>query len=83
MSRIILGMANVVARLSGIDRMLRMHFIQQWYGLPVEDAIYDSQALRNFCRIDLSIESVPDATTLIENNAYSESVVCLWTKAHW
>jgi IS5 family transposase len=45
-----------------------MYFIQQWYGLAdeaVEDAIYDSQALRNFCRIDLAVESVPDATTLL------------------
>ena len=52
----------------GIERMLRMYFIQQWYGLAdvaVEDAIYDSQALRNFCGIDLSVESVPDATTLM------------------
>lgn len=52
----------------GIDRMLRMYFIQQWYGLAdvaVEDAIYDSLVLRNFCSIDLSIESVPDATTLM------------------
>ncbi len=52
----------------GIDRMLRMYFIQQWYRLAdvaVEDAIYDSQALRNFCSIDLSIKSVPDATTLM------------------
>ena len=52
----------------GIERMLRMYFIQQWYGLAdvaVEDAIYDSQALRNFCGIDLGVESVPDATTLM------------------
>ena len=52
----------------GIVRILRMYFIQQWYGLAdeaVEDAIYDSQALRNFCRIDLAVESVPDATTLL------------------
>jgi IS5 family transposase len=52
----------------GIARILRMYFIQQWYGLAdeaVEDAIYDSQALRNFCRIDLAVESVPDATTLL------------------
>ena len=52
----------------GIARMLRMYFIQQWYGLAdvaVEDAIYDSQALRNFCGIDLAVESVPDATTLM------------------
>lgn len=53
----------------GIERMLRMYFIQQWYGLAdeaVEDALYDSQALRNFCGIDLAVESVPDATTLMD-----------------
>src|SRR5438552_17229910 len=35
----------------GLERMLRMYFVQQWYGLAdeaVEDAIYASQALRNF-----------------------------------
>lgn len=53
---------------SGLERMLRMYFVQQWYGLAdeaVEDAISDSQALRNFMGIDLSRESVPDATTLM------------------
>jgi transposase, IS5 family len=45
----------------GLERMLRMYFIQQWYGLAdeaVEDAVYDSQALRNFMGIDLSRTSV-------------------------
>jgi IS5 family transposase len=32
----------------------------------LEDALYDSQALRNFAGIDLSVESVPDATTLLQ-----------------
>ena len=53
----------------GIERMLRMYLVQQWYGLAdvaVEDALYDSQALRNFCAIDLGFESVPDATTLMD-----------------
>lgn len=53
----------------GIERMLRMYFVQQWYGLAdeaVEDALYDSQALRRFCGIDLAVESVPDATTLMK-----------------
>ena len=53
----------------GIDRMLRMYCLQQWFGLSdelVEDAIYDSQALRHFVGIDLSRESVPDATTLLK-----------------
>jgi len=52
----------------GLERMLRMYFVQQWYGLAdeaVEDAIYDSQALRNFMDIDLSKQSVPDASTLM------------------
>ncbi len=45
----------------GLERMLRMYFVQQWYGLTdeaVEDAIYDSQALRNFMAIDLCKQSV-------------------------
>jgi transposase, IS5 family len=52
----------------GLERMLRMYFVQQWYGLAdeaVEDAVYDSQALRQFLSIDLSQQSVPDATTLM------------------
>lgn len=53
----------------GLERMLRVYFVQQWYGLSdegVEDAITDSQALRNFVGIDLSREAVPDATTLLK-----------------
>ena len=52
----------------GIERMLRIYFLQQWYALAdeaLEDALYDSQALRTFAGIDLSMESVPDATTLL------------------
>src|SRR5260370_42661321 len=53
----------------GLERMLRIYFLQQWYGLADEalgDALYDSQALRNFAGIDLAVESVPDATTLLK-----------------
>jgi IS5 family transposase len=52
----------------GLERMLRVYFLQQWYGLAdeaLEDALYDSQALQSFARIDLSAEGVPDATTLL------------------
>ncbi len=55
-------------RAIGLERMLRMYSVQQWYALAdeaVEDAVYDSQALRNFMSIDLSQQSVPDATTLM------------------
>jgi transposase, IS5 family len=53
----------------GVARMLRMYCLQQGYGLAdeaLEDAIYDSQALRDFVGIDLSCQSVPDATTLLK-----------------
>ena len=53
----------------GIERMLRIYFLQQWYALAdeaLEDAIYDSQALRTFAGINLSVETVPDATTLLK-----------------
>jgi IS5 family transposase len=53
----------------GLERMLRIYFLQQWYGLAdeaLEDALYDSQALRGFARIDRSAEGVPDATTLLK-----------------
>jgi IS5 family transposase len=52
----------------GLERMLRVYFVQQWYGLAdeaLEDALYDSQALRGFAGIDLAVERVPDATTIL------------------
>ena len=53
----------------GLERMLRIYFLQQWYGLAdeaLEDALYDSQALQGFARIHLAAEGVPDATTLLK-----------------
>ena len=53
----------------GLERMLRIYFLQQWYSLAdeaLEDALYDSQALQGFARIDLCAEGVPDATTLLK-----------------
>ncbi len=53
----------------GLLRMLRMYVAQQCFGLSdegIEDAIYDSQAIRRFVGIDLSREAAPDATTLLK-----------------
>src|SRR5471030_2585068 len=53
----------------GIERMLRIYFLQQWYAMAdeaLEDALYDSQTMRTFAGIDLSVEAVPDATTLLK-----------------
>ena len=49
--------------------MLRMYVAQQCFGLSdegIEDALYDSQAIRSFVGIDLNREAAPDATTLLK-----------------
>ncbi len=66
-----------------LEVMLRMYLAQQCLGLSdegMEDALYDSQAIRRFVGIDLSRESAPDATTLLkfrrllEDNALTQSL---------
>jgi IS5 family transposase len=52
----------------GLERMLRMYLLASWFNLgdeACEDALYDIPAFRDFCRIDLGRERVPDATTLL------------------
>ena len=51
----------------GIERMLRIHFLQHWYDLSdpaVEETLYDSNAMRRFVGIDLGRERAPDETTV-------------------
>lgn len=53
----------------GIETMLRMYLLQDWFNLSdegVEDAIYDSYAMRKFMKINFMHEQVPDATTLLK-----------------
>jgi IS5 family transposase len=53
----------------GLERMLRMYIAQNCFGLSdegIEDALYDSQAIRRFVGIDLGREAAPDATTLLK-----------------
>src|ERR1017187_4697583 len=50
----------------GVERMLRIYFLQQWFNLSdpaVEEALYDSAGRRQFVGIDLGNEPVPDETT--------------------
>ena len=52
----------------GIERMLRIHFLQHWFDLSdpgAEEALYDSRAMRTFVGIDLGREPVPDETTIL------------------
>jgi len=51
----------------GLERMLRINFLQHWFNLSdpaVEEALYDSRAMRNFVGIDLGREPAPDETTI-------------------
>jgi len=51
-----------------LETMLRMYLLQAWFSLSdegVEDAVYDSYAMRRFMRLDFAVEQVPDATTLL------------------
>ena len=53
----------------GIEKMLRMYLLQCWFNLSdegLEDAIYDSYAMRTFMRVNFFEEQVPDATTLLK-----------------
>jgi IS5 family transposase len=49
-------------------RMLRIYFMQQWYGLSdpaMGDALYDIESMRRFAEIDLEVDVIPDETTIL------------------
>jgi IS5 family transposase len=62
---------------AGIERMLRMYFLQLWFNLSdegVEDAVYDSRAFSEFMGVSFgSGDQVPDATTLLKFRHMVES----------
>src|SRR5436309_15806309 len=52
----------------GLEKMLRIYFLQQWFNLSdpqAEDAIYDSESMRRFAGVELSEDVVPDETTIL------------------
>jgi IS5 family transposase len=52
----------------GLEKMLRIYFLQQWFNLSDpqdEDAIYDSESMRCFARVELGDEVVPDESTIL------------------
>lgn len=61
-----------------VETMLRMYLLQGWFSLSdegVEDAIYDSYAMRRFLALDFAVEQVPDATTLLLPSSAGEALV--------
>lgn len=52
-----------------IEILLRMYLMQNWFNLSdegMEEAIYDSYAMRSFLGINFIDEQAPDATTLLK-----------------
>jgi len=52
----------------GLEKMLRIYFLQQWFNLSdpqAEDSIYDSESMRRFARVELGDEVVPDESTIL------------------
>jgi len=52
----------------GLEKMLRIYFLQQWFNLSdpqAEDAIYDSESMRRFARVELGDDTIPDETTIL------------------
>src|SRR5450631_3361763 len=52
----------------GLSIMLRTYFVQQWFNLSdpgVEEALYESAAVRWFVGVDLGIAPAPDETTVL------------------
>jgi IS5 family transposase len=56
-------------RPKGLERMLRIYFMQHWYNLSetaMEEALYDSRAMREFAGVDLGEERAPDESTILQ-----------------
>ena len=48
--------------------MLRIYFLQQWYGLSdpgAEEALYDMHSMRDFVGLDLARDPIPDESTIL------------------
>lgn len=60
----------------GVEKMLRIHFLQHWFQLSdpgAEESLYDSRVFREFAGIDLGEEPVPDETTILKFRHLLES----------
>jgi IS5 family transposase len=51
----------------GLEKMLRVYFLQQWYNLSdpaAEEALYDSETMRRFVGIEHGQDAIPDESTI-------------------
>lgn len=52
----------------GLEKMLRIYFLQQWFNLSdpaAEEALYDIESMRRFARIELGEDKIPDESTIL------------------
>jgi IS5 family transposase len=52
----------------GIETMLRIHYLQQWFGLSdpaMEEALHDVPLYREFARLEGATARLPDETTIL------------------
>jgi IS5 family transposase len=57
-----------------LETMLRIYFMQQWYGLSdpsMEDSLYDIESMRRFAKVEL--DAIPDETTICKFRHFLES----------
>ena len=53
----------------GLERMLRIYFLQHWFTLSdpgAEESLYESRSMCRFAGIDLGREPVPDEGTILQ-----------------
>jgi IS5 family transposase len=56
------------------ETMLRIYFMQQWYGLShpgMEDSLYDIESMRRFAGV--TIEQIPDESTILKFRHFLEA----------
>ena len=52
----------------GIETMLRIHYLQQWFALSdpaMEEALHDMPVFREFAKLDDGVKRLPDETTIL------------------
>ena len=52
----------------GVETMLRIHFLQQWFNLSdpaMEEALYDMALFREFVGLDAGEDNLPDESTIL------------------
>ena len=51
-----------------LETMLRIYFLQQWYGLSdpaAEESLYDIESMRRFAKLEPGEDAIPDETTIL------------------